>query len=78
MKSHAKALTVAAMNAATLASNSAGNGAIGLKVGLTSDDLQRARVTLAAMPQDCMTSVFERRDYLIKAGWRPARMQTSI
>lgn len=73
MTTRNRALMEAAMNAATLARNSAGDSQIGMKVGLTADDLKRARETLQRMPQDAMTSAFDRRDFLIHAGWRPAR-----
>jgi len=61
----------AAMNAASLAGNFPGNRVLGAQAGLSNSDLKRARDALAQMPQDAVTTAFDRRDFLIERGWRP-------
>lgn len=70
------ALKQAALNAATLARNSAGDDTIGESIGLSSDDLQRARACLELMQQDSQTSAFDRQAHLIASGWRPALLNS--
>lgn len=55
-------IATAALNAATLARNSAGDDSIGASVGLTGQDLLNARQVLERMPQDSQPSAFDRRD----------------
>lgn len=66
-----KSLLDAAMNAATLARNPAGEPMIGPSLGLSAGDVKRARDILATMPEDPLTTAFDRRDYLIAHDWRP-------
>lgn len=68
-----KSLLDAAMNAATLARSPVGEPAIGPSVGLSAEDVKRARDILTTMPEDPLTTAFDRRDYLIAHDWRPAQ-----
>ncbi len=60
------------MNAATLVRGTVGQRPLAAALGLTGDDLARARDVLRKMKEDSLTSVFHRRDFLIASGWVPA------
>lgn len=72
VKKPTKRLLVAALNAATLAGSPKGQGVVAPLVGLSADDLKRARAILAAMPEDPAATAFQRRDFLLAAGWMPS------
>lgn len=72
--SFTKKLLAAAMNAATMVRSPQGGSAIASAIGLSVEDIQRAREALATMPEDVMTTAFDRRDYLVECGWCPSSL----